>query len=264
MKNYIDFHNHILHAIDDGPRTLNEAVMLARAMVDTGYSTLVVTPHSCEGKPAPALILERMAELQYELDQQEIPLKLLPGAEQHIEPRTLERLQAGEILTLNNTRYLLLELPMLQPLPPYTEQLLRSLVSNDYRPIIPHPERVIVLQHDLGLIYRLYEAGALFQLTWGALVGWLGPEARKTALAMLSANLAHFFSTDAHNAASRLLTLDKAITALEELQGLGVADLYLLTRPNQLLADQDIDLPDPKPMQKLSTARTFLSHFHRA
>lgn len=264
MKNYIDFHNHILHAIDDGPRTLNEAVMLARAMVDTGYSTVVVTPHSCDGKPTPALIQERLAELQAELDHLKIPLKLLPGAEQHIEPLTMERLQQGEILTLNQTRYLLLELPMLQPLPPYTEQLLRNLVAHGYRPIIPHPERVIVLQHDLPLIYRLYEAGALFQVTWGALVGWLGPEARKTALAMLSANLAHFFSTDAHNAASRLLTLDKAIAALEDLQGPGAAELYLLTRPNQLLADQELDLPAPKPMQKLSTAKTFFSHFHRA
>jgi protein-tyrosine phosphatase len=263
-NNYVDFHNHMLHAIDDGPRTLNEAVMLARAMVTAGYSTVVVTPHSCEGKPAPALILERLADLQAELDRIEIPLKLLPGAEQHIEPLTLERLQHGEILTLNQTRYLLLELPMLQPLPPYTEQLLHSLVTHGYQPIIPHPERVIVLQQDLQLIYRLYEAGALFQVTWGALAGWLGPDALKIALAMLAANLAHFFSTDAHNAASRLLTLDKATAILEEIEGPGSAELYLVTRPGQLLANQDLDLPAPKPFEQPATRKNFIDYFRRA
>lgn len=245
MANYIDLHNHILPGIDDGPRTINEAVMLAKAFVSSGYATVVATPHTCDGRPSPALIIERLNELQSELDRQNVPLKLLSGAEQHIEPLTIKRLQEGEILTLNNSRYLLLELPMLQPLPLYTEQLLVALTDHGYRPIIPHPERVVVLQQDPQLIYRLYEAGAIFQVTWGALTGWLGPAAKKTAHFMLTAKLAHLYATDAHNFATRLLTVDKAAACLEDRLDSGSAELYLSSRPRAVINNELLDLPAP-------------------
>jgi protein-tyrosine phosphatase len=248
MTTYIDLHNHILPGIDDGPRTMNESVMLARAMVSVGYETVAVTPHSFEGRPTPALILERLADLQFELDRLNVPLKLLPGAEQHIEPALLERLEAGEILTLNRSRYLLLELPMLQQLPVYTEQLLFSLVANGYRPIIPHPERTVELQRNYDLIIRLHKVGAIFQVTWSALIGWIGSAAQKTARDMLSADMAHIFATDAHNAASRLLTINKASACLEAVKGPGAAEMMLTTRPRLVISDQDLDLSAPKPL----------------
>ena len=219
--------------------------MLARALADAGYTTVVATPHTCDGRPSPFLIIERLNELQSELDRQKIPLKLLPGAEQHIEPQIVKRLHEGQILTLNNGRYLLLELPMLQPLPLYTEQLIVSLTVNGYSPIIPHPERVVVLQQNPQLIYRLYEAGAIFQVTWGALTGWLGPEAKKTAQIMIAANLAHLYATDAHNFATRLLTVDKAAARLEDRLGSGSAELYLLHRPRAIINNELLDLPVP-------------------
>lgn len=246
MPGYIDLHNHILPGIDDGPLTMSEAVLLARALVAVGYETVVATPHSCEGRPAPALILERLQELQEELSRLEIPLKLLPGAEQHIEPETLARLQHKEMLTLNHSRYLLLELPMLQPLPPYTEELIFSLVNAGYRPVIPHPERTRDLQNNFKLLYRLHLLGAIYQVTWGALTGWLGLTVQKTARAMLKANLVHLLATDAHNAASRLLSVDKAAAYLERKLGPHSAELMLTTRPHLLISNESLDLPTPK------------------
>ncbi len=241
--NYIDLHNHILPAIDDGPRTMEQSVDLARALVSAGFNTVVATPHTCEGKPAPAVILKRLNRLQAELERRSIALKVLPGAEQHIEPYTLELLREGKILTLNNTRYLLLELPMFQPLPAYTEKLIYSLTAEGYLPVIPHPERTLDLQRDYSLIYRLHKAGAIYQVTWGALTGLLGPAVRKIARVMLEANLAHLFSTDAHDADSPLLGINKAAAVLEEYLGPGSAKNFLITRPQVLLADQALDLP---------------------
>ncbi len=248
MSGYIDLHNHILPAIDDGPQTMTEAVSLARDFVAAGYDTVVATPHTSEGNPAPEVILARLRELQSKLDYLSIPLKILPGAEQHIGPDTFERLQKGEILTLNNTRYLLLELPFFQALPPYTDQLLFTLKTNGYHPVIPHPERVIALQKDFQLFYRLHKAGAIYQVTWGALTGLLGTPARLTAGAMLAANLAHLFSTDVHSADSPLLPVDEAAACFEKQNGPGSAELMLSTRPRQLLADQILELPAPKAL----------------
>jgi len=245
LSKFVDLHNHILPGIDDGPATMKEALQLARALVRAGFDTVVATPHTFEGNPSPALIIERLSDLQNELNRLKIPLKLLPGAEQHIEPTTLERLEKDEIMTLNKTSYLLLELPMLQPLPVYTDELLFNLVSHGYRPVIPHPERTRELQRNTELLLRLHKAGAIFQLTWGALVGSLGKVAQKTAHAMLSLNLAHLFSTDAHSVSANISAAGKAAAYLENLLGTGTAEIYLSARPRRLLSNQafDLDLP---------------------
>jgi protein-tyrosine phosphatase len=242
LSGYIDIHNHILPGLDDGPRTMNEAVMLARAMVAAGYDTVIATPHTFEGKPAPTLVNERLEELQEELIHQKVPLIILPGSEPHIEPGIPTLLEKGELQTLNNSRYFFVELPFSQPLPPYTEQLLFELTAKGYQPIIPHPERAEALQKDPDLIHRLHRTGALFQLTWGALTGWLGPDVEKTARYLIEANLAHLFATDAHNAASRLLTVEKSAAILDKLTAPGTATQMLTTRPRQLLNDQPLDL----------------------
>lgn len=265
MPKYVDLHNHILPAIDDGPSTMVEAVLLARAFVKAGFDTVVATPHTADGHPTPEVIQARLRELQSKLDYLKISLKVLPGAEQHIEPDILELLQKGEILTLNNSRYLMLELPFFQPLPPYTEELIFKLVANGYRPVIPHPERISELQKDFNLVYLLHRAGAIYQITWGALTGLLGTAARETARAMLSANLAHLFSTDAHSADSELLQLDKALAYYEEEEGLNSAELMLSTRPRQLLADQSFKLSAPKaPAAEQKSRMPFLSRLRRS
>jgi protein-tyrosine phosphatase len=241
LSGYVDIHNHILPGLDDGPRTMNEAVMLARAMVAAGYDTVIATPHTFDGKPTPALINERLQELQEELKRQKVLLTILPGSEPHIEPGIPALLEKGELQTLNNARYFFIELHFSQPLPTYTEHLLFELATKGYQPIIPHPERAEALQKDPELIHRLHRSGAIFQLTWGALNGWLGPEAEKTARYLIAANLAHLFATDAHNAASRLLTVKKSAAILDQLTTPGTATQMLTTRPRQLLNDHPLD-----------------------
>jgi protein-tyrosine phosphatase len=238
LSNYVDIHNHILPGLDDGPRTMNEAMMLARAMVAAGYDTIIATPHTFEGKPTPALIIQRLQELHEELIRQKVPLTILAGSEPHIEPGIPSLLEKGALQTLNNTRYFFIELPFSQPLPPYAEQLIFELTAKGYQPIIPHPERAEALQKDPDLIHRLHRSGALFQLTWGALNGWLGPEAEKIALYLITANLAHLFATDAHNAASRLLTVKKSAAILDQLTTPGTATHLLTTRPRLLIENR--------------------------
>ena len=41
----IDFHSHILPGIDDGARTLEEAVQLAEGMAGWGFERITCTPH---------------------------------------------------------------------------------------------------------------------------------------------------------------------------------------------------------------------------
>ncbi len=261
MPSYIDIHSHILHAIDDGPHTLTEAVDLARAYVSAGFGTVIATPHATDGRPAPVLIEERLAELRQELARQNILLTVLPGCEYHIESKTLERLHSGEILTLNHSRYLLLELPFFQPLPPYTLPLIDSLATAGYIPVIPHPERALDLQQNPYLFFDLLDAGALFQVTWGALTGKIGPVPRRVAFSLVEAGMAHFFATDAHSASGRLMKLEKSSAILTDLLGPEALEDLLVNRPRCLLENQPLDLP---PAREPTADRGSLFHAPKA
>ncbi len=255
VKGYIDLHNHILPDLDDGPDTMEEAVALAREMVAAGYGTVVATPHSSGGMPSPTLIKNRVRELQDELNREGIPLTILPGAEQHIEPETCRLLEAGAIQTLNDTRYILLELPMFQPLPVYTLKVISDLRMHQYRPVIPHPERVTALQLKRNLLFDLYRAGAYYQVTWGALNGLVGPAARSVVRFMLVSDLAHLMATDAHKPSTRLLAVQKAEKNLQKIKGESFAETLLVTRPLKLIENHDLDLPEPAENTKGITSR---------
>ncbi len=261
MSSYIDIHSHILHAIDDGPATLDESVALARSYLSAGFTTVIATPHAVDGRPAPDLIKERLLELQEELKTLQIALTVLPGSEYHIEPKTLDRLLSGEIITLNHSRYLLLELPFFQPLPPYTMKLISDLVSAGYIPVIPHPERALDLQQNPRLLFDLHSAGALFQVTWGALSGRLGPVSRNLVNFMLEANLAHFFATDAHNPGTPLLQLEKPLAMLTEKKGEDFAASVITDRPRSVVENKDPDLP---PANQPSASASHSAHYSKA
>ncbi len=243
--NYIDLHNHILPDLDDGPSGMEEAVELARALVKAGFSDVAATPHCFEGEPPAALIKERLLELQRELLAGGIPLRLHSGAEHVLEPLLPRRLENGEILTLNHSRFLLVELPASQPLPPYTSELIFELRLRDCYPILAHPERVTALQEDPGRLYRMVQAGALVQLTLGSITGLMGPAAARASAIFLSAGLGHFLATDAHSA-SRLHGLERGLAMADRLCFPGSARLMLQERPAAVLSDCMPEIPGPR------------------
>src|SRR5215468_11184923 len=62
----IDIHSHILPEIDDGARSVEEAVEMARIATEDGIEYMVSTPHMFNGlsaNPTPSKILERVAAL---------------------------------------------------------------------------------------------------------------------------------------------------------------------------------------------------------
>src|SRR5215471_16271679 len=62
----IDIHSHILPGVDDGARSLEEAVEMARIAAEDGIEYMVSTPHMFNGlseNPEPAEIVDRVAAL---------------------------------------------------------------------------------------------------------------------------------------------------------------------------------------------------------
>lgn len=242
---YIDLHNHILPGLDDGPAGMEESIMLAQAMVKAGFSQVTATPHCFEGVPPKALIEERLAELQEELRKNKIALQVLPGAEHILEPELPQRFEEGAVLTLNRSRFLLVELPAFQPLPPYTGELIFELRLRGCYPILAHPERIDALQRDPGRLYRLVCAGALSQLTLGSITGLMGSAAARASALFMANKLCHFLATDAHSTA-RLRKLKQSLAKVDRLCSPGSAGLMLRQRPAAVLRDCLPDIPAPR------------------
>src|SRR6266487_4027628 len=109
----IDLHSHILRGIDDGARTLEDSIEIARAAVSDGITVIAGTPHVRDDWPTDAGAMEfRVSELRAELEQTGIPLDVRTGGE--IAMDWLARLSVEELRRFGlggNPRYLLVETP---------------------------------------------------------------------------------------------------------------------------------------------------------
>ncbi len=216
----IDTHLHILPGVDDGPDTLEEALALARALVQEGVSYAIATPHYNDEFPqySAAEIEARVRDLQQELDALHIPLRLFAGHEALIKPGLVEDIQAGRLATLNGSHYLLLELWNSAWLPD-TERVIFELRAFGVVPVIAHPERYRVFQKDPGRLAALLHQGVLTQLTASSLLGMQGNTARRTAETLLKRGLIHCIASDAHGLHKRPPRVAEGIQRVKRLLG---------------------------------------------
>ena len=111
---FVDIHCHLLPGIDDGAKSWEESLAMARMAVADGIETIVVTPHQLGGfsQNHGPTIRARTEELSQLLAEHEIPLVVLPGADVRIESNMIALVQQGEVLSLaDHRRHILLELP---------------------------------------------------------------------------------------------------------------------------------------------------------
>src|SRR5690348_6471940 len=108
-----DLHCHLLPGIDDGAPDLATSLEMARIAHADGIRTIACTPHIYPGmydNDAPG-IRTAIAALQAELDAAGIGLRLVEGADVHLDTDLAGAIRGGRVPTLAGSRYLLLEPP---------------------------------------------------------------------------------------------------------------------------------------------------------
>jgi protein-tyrosine phosphatase len=216
----IDTHLHILPGVDDGPETMEEAVALARVLVQEGVHSAIATPHFNDLFPQRSAveIQGRVNELQQVLDCQDIPLRLFSGHEALIKPGLVEDIQAGRLATLNGSRYLLLELWNDTWLPE-TEQVIFELRAFGITPILAHPERYRIFQKELERLVSLLRQGVLVQITASSLAGMQGRMVQRTVETLLKRGLVHCIASDAHGMHRRPPAIAQSLRQVEKVIG---------------------------------------------
>lgn len=238
----IDIHSHILPGLDDGAKSMEETLKMVRELHKAGFKTLIATPHVLEGNDylSPADILAATEQVRECVARAEIPVKILPGAENYIFPDMAKWAQAGKLLTLGNTgKYLLLELPMLE-IPHYTDQVFFELQVNGMTPVLAHPERYRGLYDKPERLLDWAKKGILFQLDLRSMDGKYGPQARRLAEIMLSSDLAHFVGSDAHRVARSGSAYLEVLRSVEEIVGEERLQELTLSNPQTMLQGKSL------------------------
>ncbi|MCI0469177.1 MAG: tyrosine protein phosphatase [Nitrospirae bacterium] len=231
--NFIDIHCHILPGIDDGPADVSESIEMVNIAAEDGISHIFATPHIRDGiyNNRPDTIINAIKNLRQRISDK---IKVLHGADVHVRPDLIKELERGNILTLNGSGYLLIELPTYS-IPPHLENLLFNLIHRKITPIITHPERQALLMNDLRMLSELRDSGAMIQVTAKSITGGFGREIQKITLKMIKKEMVDFVATDAHNVTSRPPLLSDAYNEVKKRFGSSAADRLFLLNPQKIL-----------------------------
>ena len=97
----------------------------------------------------------------------EIALQLTTGADAHLVPDFLSGLKSGHILSLADTRYVLVEPPH-HVAPPRIEEFFFGLLVQGYVPVLTHPERLTWIEANYPIMEQMCDAGV-----WMQVDGWI-------------------------------------------------------------------------------------------
>ena len=192
----IDFHSHILPQIDDGSVSFEETINMLKEAKQTGFTKIISTSHYLEGYYESDESSRN--ELLQQIKEKNIGIDLYLGSEVYISENMIEFLETKKASTINNSRYVLFELPMGSKTI-LTKEIIYRLIENNYLPIIAHPERYSYVQDNPEYVEELLEMGAMFQSNFGSIIGLYGKKAEKTVKKLLREDLIQFLGSDVHH-----------------------------------------------------------------
>lgn len=243
-----DLHAHILPGLDDGPREWDMAVAMLRMAAGDGIKGIVATPHV-------SFVYDNRAEtvltLTVELGRRagDVRVDIYPGSELAVTKESLAGILQKRYCTLNQSRYVLIELPQYFTSHPVMEFIF-SLTSAGLVPIVAHPERNPMVQSSLDSLNEMVRLGALVQVTAGSLLGHFGDGAKKLAREMLARRLAHVIASDAHNDGLRAPLLSGGLREAIKIVGEAEAKAMVSGVPEKIIKDQPFDAAEPVHVRK--------------
>jgi protein-tyrosine phosphatase len=242
---FVDIHSHIIPAVDDGPSTIESVVELLRRAYENGTREMVATPHmflDLFNNTDPQAIKQSFGKTVTELQQRSnLPesdflgdMTFYPGAENFISREFLDALEAGRILTLNNSRYILLEAP------PYLSVIqmryaIDRVIDANLKPVIAHPERYLAFQDRPTRVAEFLDKGCVIQVNGGSVLGIYGRKAKKASWSLLKKDLVHIIASDNHGSAAKAHDLGSVYQTLHGKFRRAKLKLWLSANPGSIV-----------------------------
>lgn len=259
----IDFHTHIIPNIDDGSRNIDETFNLIQEAKNAGFEGIVLTSHYMENYYETG-VKERdiwVKVIKDNLRQSGIEANLYLANEIYITDNIMDLLIEGKASTINNTSYVLFEMPLnAEPMNLYN--VIYSLQENKLIPILAHPERYSFIQKEPEFVYELIEKGVLMQANYGSILGQYGEKAKIIVKKLLSGNMIHFLGTDVHREKTIYKLIPQAIEEIENIIGNDKLEKLTTKNPKLALENKKIEIDDPIEM-KLSIKEKIIMYLKK-
>lgn len=257
----VDIHTHILPAVDDGARTLDESLAMLNMASADGTTIIVATPHAAQ--VTPENIRAGVARLQAAA--QGIDIRILAGSEVKFSASLADDYKAGTLVTIADSGYVLVEFPFSREWTSLVHTSLYALQLAGAIPIVAHAERYPGVQHNPAILIELARMGIPIQVNAGSLLGDDGENARRTAERLLQAGLVHILASDGHRLDKRKPMLRDAFDRVAQLAG---EDHMRRIQHNaaSIIRDRPVNIPEPdvSTLRPQSRIRTFLSRVRGA
>lgn len=209
----VDVHSHLLPGIDDGVKTVDEAIEILGYMKSLGYRKVITTPHVISDiyRNTPATIAEALARVRQRLEETGVNIAIDAAAEYYLDESLMAAITSSEKLLTIGGRYLLFETNFLNE-PLNLKEFVFLAASKGYIPVLAHPERYMYLHNDFDRISDLLNRGVLFQLNTTSLTGYYSKPAQQMAFRLIDRGLVHWLGSDCHHMAHARLLRDAAAT----------------------------------------------------
>ena len=237
----IDIHCHILPNVDDGAKTMQESIEMIRNASNAGVEKIILTPHFILGSKYNHETNENqksLEELKREMKSQGLEMPLYLGNEVFYEENLYSLVKERKVTTLNNSRYLLFEIPRHNQVRGL-EDAIFNLKTKGITPILAHPERYEEFQKHPDRLLKLKEMDLLFQCNIGSFSGGYGKEAEKLVKLLSKHHLIDFLGTDSHHSKHNIY---KEYEKLKESKWIDNEYFELLTsiNPQRIINNEEI------------------------
>lgn len=250
----IDIHSHIISGIDDGSKSDIMSLEMLKISERCGVKAIVATPHFMKGR-----FNYEYADVKIEVDKLKtlakenyIEIDIYSGQEVYYSRDLIKYYNDNLIGTINDTKYMLIELPMLDF---NLDEVVDSIYELQIRgviPIIAHGERYKPFIKKPSLINKLIDEGYLFQLNTGSITGQFGKDVKKTAELYLKNGIYSFIGSDGHRDKGRSTDINDFIDLLDN-------DEIKTFEKNsyKMLKDEDVEFTGIKLKEKKGLFSSF-------
>jgi protein-tyrosine phosphatase len=197
----IDMHSHLLPAIDDGSKSMEESVALVKSFAALGYKKLITTPHIMSDfyRNTPEIIFDKLDKLNDVIKNLNLDIEISAAAEYYLDEGFVAKMEKEEkLLCLDSKKkYVLFETSYMNA-SPHFDYAVFLLQSQGYQPVLAHPERYVYLFDSFEKLKKWYDKGILFQININSLAGYYSATSKNIAEKLIDNKMVNFVGSDCH------------------------------------------------------------------
>ena len=239
-----DLHTHTLYGVDDGSEDFIMSMEMLELASKAGTRNMILTPHC--NIPGSYLnymndvIAGRFEKLKDAVREKQLDINIYLGMEVYASNDIIDLIAKGMAITLNRSRYLLVEFAFEED-PLWVGNILGRIQSFGLVPVLAHPERYTYVQRFPQMVYDWVNSGCVIQVNRGSIMNKFGERVKKTANLLLSHNLVHIIASDGHKPYRRLPILNDAYDVVSARYGAEKADRLFKINPMAVLNNKKIE-----------------------